>query len=218
MQIIEFNGLPGAGKTTIANQLKYELESKGYSCISSFKQESLFILMFYCLRYPSCLQLLYKLFRLSKNAINDKVNRGIVLLIVHYYQQYLLSKKAKEDFCIVDQGIIQGIISLFHTRELSDSELLKSISSTIMKHISFWRVDCIVNESFSFDRIRTRTPAGSRLEKLNDEALLLAFRTQAINFSVVRDAFSSAYNSQSIVLDTANNVDSNVQIIIKEIL
>lgn len=216
MQIIEFNGLPGTGKTTIANNLIRSLENKGYICIRKYGQGSLLSFCYRCLRFPSCLRLLYLLIKFQRTLSTRASNWRIALLVIHFYQTYLLFERRKgEAFYIVDQGIIQGIISMAHTNEISNVDLLKSIVSIISRNILFWRMDCITNEDISFDRIRSRTPAGSRLEQFDDNDLHEALRIQSINFDIVRKVFSSQETKRVIELNTEDSIEMNVIRILK---
>lgn len=218
MQIIEFNGLPGTGKTTIADALILRLQQKGKKCIKAMPDSGLAESMLFSLRHPSCLILVRLLRRLQKENQSFSQKFSSAYLVLHYYQMYLKCKCSDSaDFLVIDQGILQAIISMAHLSRMSSSATLTKISETILNGVDFLEVDCMINEDVAFNRIRKRKSAGSRLENLDDDSLIYAYRVQSANFSVVRGAFTNDSAQNIISLDTSNTVSDNVSYIINRL-
>lgn len=218
MQIIEFNGLPGTGKTTIAEALMDQMQEKGKRCIKTLPDKGLIKSILYSLLHPSCLILIYLLNRLQKQNQSFSQKFSSAYLVLHYYQMYMKCERSNSaDYLIIDQGIIQALISMAHLAEMHASATMGKIARTILSNVSFLEVDCMINKDIAFERIRNRKSAGSRLESLDDVSLKSAYRVQAGNFRVVRSLFGECSSHNVISLDTSDNISDNVSIILNRL-
>lgn len=218
--IIEFNGLPATGKTTIANTLVPLLEEDGIQCARLFFKHrwqkngrTVFL-------SPKLFRLLFLLNRFA-DSIKPRRNRFTHIMgeMYHYrsYRDFLHDHKDKRVF-IVDQGLIQSIISIAHTdRILDEGALKKVVSYYSANNIEFICVNCKVDPGLSFERIRNRPDNTARMHQIPHEQLLYAMRMQADNFDMVRRCFADKLNLIVVNIDTELDPSENARIIYKAI-
>lgn len=133
--VIEFYGLPGIGKTTIAKQLA---ASAGYKIVAINSRRELvwynilflikhpvrfFVLFYYLIRYFRGPGSNWRLFYLK-----------FMNIFLHHNAKYEKAKKYQR--AIIDQGYFQNIISLFE-RKVSDQTIKKYINYFIFPDILF---------------------------------------------------------------------------------
>jgi thymidylate kinase len=214
--IIEFNGLPATGKTTIANALVSLLEEDGIQCVRHFLKHK-------WQKNGRTVFLSPKLFRLFvilkrfADSIKPPRNRFTHIMgeMYHYrsYRDLLHDLKDKRVF-IVDQGLIQSIISIAHTDRILDEDSLKKVVSYYCdNNIEFFCVNCKVDPNLSFERIRNRPDNTARMHQIPREQLLDAMKMQAVNFDMVRRFFSDRLNVKVVNIDTELDPADNARII-----
>ena len=218
--IIEFNGLPATGKTTIANALVSLLEEDGIQCTGHYLKHkwqkngrTVFL-------SPKLFRLLFLLKRFA-DSIKPRSYRFTHIMgeIYHYrsYRDFLHDYKDKRVF-IVDQGLIQSIISIAHTDKILDEDSLKKVVSYYSaNNIEFICVNCKVDPNLSFERIRNRPDNTARMHQIPREQLLHAMRMQADNFDMVRRCFADRLNLEVVNLDTELDPSENARIIYNSI-
>lgn len=213
--IIEFNGLPGTGKSSVAEVLKNMFEADGFRAVSGYNR-------YFWHRYTYPLMVIpydFKLYRLirSYSKTVDLTNRVIYLSdSIHYCRMYEnIHKDNNIDVAIIDQGIIQNIVSLAPQGILPKSSLLLNIVERIKKkRISFIRVDCKANETLSLNRVLTRTSTKHFLENYPQKDILQILSIQKDNFDIVRSVFSDIMPEQKVIsIDTSDSIEKNAKII-----
>ena len=218
--IIEFNGLPATGKTTIANALVSLLEEDGIKCVRHFLKHkwqrngrTVFL-------SPKLMRLFVLLKRFAGN-IKPRRNRFTHIMgeMYHYrsYCDFLYDHEEKRVF-IVDQGLIQSIISIAHTDKILDEGALKKVVSYYSaNNIEFFSVNCKVDPNLSFERIRNRPDNTARMHQIPREQLLQAMRMQADNFDMVRRCFADQLNVKVVNIETELDPSENARIIYNSI-
>ena len=213
--IVEFNGLPGLGKTTVANILIKELTQLGYKTIRNYRHN-----IFHTLRHPFPELYDLKLFKLvssySKQILPTTHKRTHVHWTNFYVQKYeSIIKCSDADFVIVDEGIIQFFEAMAYQDIMPKSDLVDAIIKRIMsKGVSFIRVDCKNNIDEAANRIMTRPQRGLAFERMQYDELRNTLENWALNFDYLRLAFSNVYGNQEVVeIDTNKNPIQNANII-----
>jgi hypothetical protein len=118
--IIEFFGLPGSGKTTVAKTfLRYNYVQLNHEDLRNTNRYSLLVsLIKRLIQNPGLLILLFKLLA-SFKGINLKVKRWLGLVLLENYKSIIIDK-----VIVYDQHLIQYLVSFFHLTGLRPSEKL----------------------------------------------------------------------------------------------
>ena len=212
--IIEFNGLPATGKTTIANALAPLLEEDGIQCARHFLKHRWQKNGWTVFLSPKLFRLFFLLKRFA-DSIQPRRNRLTHIMgeMYHYrsYRDFLHDHKDKR-VLLVDQGLIQSIISIAHTDIILDEGTLKKVVSYYSaNNIEFICVNCMVDPNLSFERIRNRPDNTARMHQIPHEQLLHAMRMQAVNFDMVRRCFADRLNAKVVNIDTQLDPSENAR-------
>lgn len=211
--IIEFNGLPGSGKTTIARALGNSIESMGMTVSYHYYRHNYQM-------YPKSILLSPKYIPVVK-ALSDYArllpNRQYmprVLTMVNFLRMYRnFIKDRGSDFLLIDQGIIQSFISLAHQDQLKKSPRLeKAFKCMHLDNLPVLFVNCNVREDTSNARIISRSSNGCRVESMTDEARHRTLKMQEDNFSYLREVIKESLTSY-IDINTDNSVDDSLGIV-----
>ncbi|MDB8555547.1 hypothetical protein PNU17_07195 [Turicibacter sanguinis] len=223
MQVIEFNGLPGCGKSTVVNSLKQSMELVNqtflYNELSQCIPKSKFKKIIHCLKKWSFLELIY--FLKIANSINKKIDKTqikrifIAEEICSNYRQF----KSMQGYCLVDQGILQAILSIIHTYEIKD---YKKLECYVMKIIYKYKddivfVNSISSTSLALDRIRYRNfDNGSRMNFItSDRELEIELKAQLKSLLFLRDIVNTKY--KAIAIDMNRMPNENVEMIFSRV-
>lgn len=212
--IIEFNGLPGLGKTTIANRLIENLDQLGYKTVDRHYRKN----KLHTLRHPFpeifSPSLYFLVNSFSKTLPLTGRKRTHLHWINFYSQKYLSIKKNRDiDFAIVDEGIIQFWNSIAYQDRIPASNEAKAIVKKLKSlGIEFIRVNCINNIEVSASRIITRPSRGIRIETLDYNEKLKTLETEAENFVYLRSLFAEEFGSYcEITIDTLLEPEDNAK-------
>lgn len=211
--IVEFNGLSGLGKTTVANFLVEELNGMGYKTIRNYRRNK-----FHTLHHPFPELYDLKLYRMvsdyAKSITNDGVKRTHVHWTNFYVQKYKsIMKDCDVHFAIIDEGIIQFFQSMAYKDRFPKSEQVNNIVKRLKsKGIQFIRVDLVNDVEISAKRLISRPSRGLAYESMNPDELIETLQAEAANFEYLRSVFSLVYESQIVVeINTADNPRKNAE-------
>jgi len=226
IMIIEFNGLPGCGKTTIKttlmNKINQKIKSIGvsdYSAENSGKLKRLFvklgrILSIICpfnLNFSlKCLKLYFKSSSvtefLSKSFYEDLI---AVSYIVYLYREY---KKNKNRVLVVDEGIIQVISSAITVKNVKEKYIDDIINDflALKKRYMFINYDCDVN--LSFERIKKRNRNSAAIDSLEGESLIGYLNKYKLNLNEIRQKVAKN-PKYSLNLSAKLPLDQQIEII-----
>lgn len=216
-QIIEFNGLAGCGKTTLAKELKEELIKQGYRVILFGEACHIFK------KHPVKniirsfnLSLLIKYIRFFLVIGRKKENTLYIYwaaIIVSMIYRWCL-KIGEFDFLLCDHGLIQNIISLLGFKDFKNSVKKEKCLASILKAESkIYMVNCNVPIGLASERIRCRKKTTGRLDVINnDQDLKKLLQITEINFFTVRNFVESIQKEWLITeLQTDIPTQANVQ-------
>lgn len=211
--ILEFNGLPGSGKTAISKELM-ELESSSkeeyvlYEDVlkDEFPKSKLLEIgwLLFLFINPSNLLFLYYSLSLFKNVeqITSERLRRMYRLMRMYFIYKRIFKKIKPRVIIVDQGILQQILSILYLDSLKNEVVIKKLFLYIKKTIPSY---CLVNTNVPVHqvvgRIRNRGKLDSRIDLLSADQILPALELQRENLEKIRSLLSIE-KVQSLTIDT----------------
>lgn len=217
--IVEFNGLAGSGKTTVANLLIDELRKDGYSVIGKYRHS-----FFHSKRPLFCIPYSFSLYKKIKRYADSIVpyrkDRKYVHWTNHFVRMYKSIKKYSDaDFAVIDEAILQFLVAMGLNDHLPQSILMDAIVEEIrMMGISFVRVDCNNHIETSCERIKNRPPKGMYYESWSKEEMMSQLQVEAANFEYLRSVFSKVFPGQVVItIDTLDSPQINA-LKIKEII
>lgn len=218
--IIEFNGLPGLGKTTVANALIKELINHGYKVVDRQYRTS----RLQTTRKPMpelfCLSL-YRLVRAYSYIIPPIGPKQRYVNWTNFYawKYNSIIKRGNIDFAVVDEGIIQFFVSMARSEKMPESELLDQVVLKLKTlGVCFVRIDCKNHVDEACSRVLSRPARGLAFERMSNEELFQSMSNWAYNIEYLRSVFSRIFDNQiAISIDTKDSVDNNVQMIYKRI-
>ncbi len=158
----ELYGLPGAGKSTLANIIIYELRAKGYKvgawddvyyrCPNViFKQSLKREMLFHINEY----KLFFWCWKAYKNCKNP--NRAFYYkLLILTHQLLMVAEESNYDIVILEEGAIQYISSLRYLEDFSDDKDYKRISRYLNKRLIIYPVFCNIDIAECMSRVRNR--------------------------------------------------------------
>lgn len=177
--IVDFFGLPGSGKSTMAHILANKLNENGYEiqekiyCINneynSWKRMSIKILntITFTIRNFSFMCELFSMFgkgafRNYRELIKQWINVCFVLTSINQTTQ--------KDFVIADQGIVQAAISLSVNSESADIEaVIRKLCEKVNSPVKFIYISVEIEKDL--ERLHQRVNGKSRVDLEKDEEL-----------------------------------------------
>ncbi len=218
--IVEFNGLPGLGKTTVANILIGELNKLGYETINGRYRRSVFNTLHH--PFPELYSL--KLYSLVSSYAKFIPPIGRKRTHVHWTNFYArkyesMVKYSGADFAIVDEAIIQFLVAMaFQDRMPVSDKAVAIVEKLKYLGIEFVRVDCVNHIEESAKRIMSRPSRGLVFESMQPKELLRTLEVEAANFEYLRTIFSQVYQDQLVItIDTLDDPEKNAHKILETI-
>lgn len=172
--IIEFNGIPGAGKTTTAILVKKRLRDMKISKISQGK------IIGYRGSYKDIMaskesRSVYVLFLKSFFLIKPITLKRLKYMKAAYnywlgMKKLSALKSRRDKICILEQGIVQGIVSMAYLGKIRNEKKFHQYIRQVMDTLdNMVCVNCIVDAEVSMRRMRARKPNGGRLHLIDDD-------------------------------------------------
>src|SRR5690625_4526007 len=210
---IEFNGIPGCGKTTLANQCIEYLKKQGFTVANLSLDKTNYQkrrfrkwinrmvgILFY---YPFIIE-----------AIKIKpFNIERIKYVLEIYDIIHLSQDNTAmcaDFILVDQGIVQGIASIFHTTTYYP---LPGTRSSVNKHLRSFEnaisINCNITASSAIERIRDRKANLGRFDQMDDSNLEKSYNINMNNLAELRKSFENEFQSIEIETETPTINNTN---------
>jgi predicted kinase len=219
--IIEFNGLPGCGKTTVSRLLADRLRSQGYRVtdigyfLEGYKMSGL-RRRFRIIRWGSigCSLRMYGFLR-SMGPVNKDRLKHAKHFSLHYsaYNKFT-EGKTEGAAMVIDQGMVQYIIAAAHLQPIRDLAQLKKLLECVgEKAGSCIFVNCIADENTAGRRIISRGLNQGRFDVMQEEELLRNMRLQTANFESVRKCLSETKGIKSIDIDMKNSAENNCELL-----
>nr|WP_320025656.1 hypothetical protein [uncultured Acetobacterium sp.] len=115
-----------------------------------------------------------------------------------------------DEVIVIDQGIIQQIISMLYKSELiADKYIKKIIKYTKEKDLGLNIINVDLDIKASFERLNQRKGNVSRIQTLSNEMAILTLNTQQNNLYKIREIINEI-DLESIDINTQESIDKNV--------
>lgn len=220
MVCYELYGLPGAGKSIVANILISELRAKGYKvgtwddvyyrCPNvifkqSLKREMLFHINEYKLFFWC-----WKAYKNCKNPNRAFYNKLLILT----HQMLMVAEENNYDIVILEEGAIQYISSLRYLEDFSDDKDYERISRYLNKRIIIHPVFCNIDIAESMSRVRNRGYGSKRFTySVGTENFKQAMFYKEKNLRRISSTFAPP-----IEINMKSPVADNARLLVTEIL
>ena len=220
MVYYELYGLPGAGKSTVANILISELRAKGYRVCTwddvyyrcpnvifkqSLKREMLFHINEYKLFFWC-----WKAYKNCKNPNRAFYNKLLILT----HQLLMVAVENNYDIVILEEGAIQYISSLRYLEDFSDDKDYERISRYLNKRIIIHPVFCNIDIAESMSRVRNRGYGSKRFtNSVGTENFKQAMFYKEKNLRKISSTFAPP-----IEINMKSPVADNARLLVTEIL
>lgn len=222
INIIELNGLPGVGKTTICNSVVQNMRSSNIvihtkqdiyeNYLSLSRLRKIIPHIGILLKFRKYLFYWYVLKFASDYGFDKEIlNRIRILLLYNYLINQHLDKNLS-DILLLDEGLIQQLTSIPHGRIIKINRNTIRLTKYIhrrMNHTMY--VNCFLDLEKARYRIQNRINHKSRFDKVNNERLLSLLNIKMQNLKYLR-CFLQPDVSLSINMDSS--VEENAMILI----
>lgn len=205
VRIIEFNGLPGTGKTTIARILGDKLIKDNKGPIHYYYYRYMFHTnRFSFLLSPRYSLLFCKLWLFSRRFKEAATFNFLfsVIRFVRMYHHYL--EDNINGYLIVDQGFVQSLISIAYNERFPDiNGFSKIIRDCDFARLPILYLNCSCNPVVNIERLRYRVGNYSRIQNLQNDELKKVLNIQNDNLSILRSVLVDyCPNAQFLCVDT----------------
>ena len=207
--VVEFYGLPGSGKSSVAEPVVKKLREKGFRVLTYTDLNSSYNNGFgLVLKNLNLTFLLLQLFLREKMIINKR-RVSYIKLILQTSNFYKNSSGA--DYVIMEQGILQNVISLYYDHEIRDTGTLKKIFQTVRNEMLpvVTEIDC----EEAFKRMLTREKEPGRLDGLDGEKQRKVYQIYENNIRKFENVFTDF-----VKIDTSIDPQTNAETILKKII
>lgn len=218
-RIIEFNGLPGTGKTTISQLLKQRIEKEYCQVDDKYYRHKYQKTPYSLFLSPEYYNRIIKYYNYSKSFESQRplIYSLIPLKYIRMYNQFV--RDEKKSVLIIDQGFIQGLISLAHIDILPKQDFLSNLlTHSGLNELPFVSINCSCCIEKTIERLLNRQDQKSRLQQKKGDELIKAMKVQYMNLNTLRAKVTeSCPRIQSIEIDTELSPDYNVNNIIDKL-
>jgi len=220
VKIIELTGLPGCGKTTLANDIKKNFpELNLLTSDVAYPNRKIFL-------NSTRFQFLIDLLNLKNVVINIliilyilsyKIDRARVRRIITFitFNSWLIKQRNKESdgYLILDQGFIIMLTSVAHDVNIKQNFIFKRLIKELRKKFSdILFINCELDKQKVIKQIRRRNKKGHRFDSLSDESLQQMLDIRQNNLEIVKGPFQEGLDVLTL------NMSSDKEIKIMEIL
>ena len=228
--IIEFIGLPGAGKTTIAQRAIENLSEAGYQCfgLSTLnnpeslekkkggifaKLKTLYRFVYVCVVHR---KFAYNAFLFSmhvKPVSLVNLRRFLILLARLIFLRTLL--RNNYDFIILDQGLIQYIWSIAITGKQSlNKDYLNRVLKSILDELSLFVVMVDIETELAVKRIVNRPTMRSRFDRMSSTKIETILSTHKDIFSQIVQSTNAFKDTGYMSVNGSQPIQKNVGLIV----
>ena len=227
---IEFTGLPGAGKTTVAYQAVQFLMAKEYSVYTSAMLFDYRARMTRCERGFSLIKFIFRHFHLVLNIFyfgflfkpfnffSLKYSYGCVRTIFKIKTAIKIAMQAGYDVVIFDQGILQDLWSIGVTGTPTNickfEDHLFKLLECVKGVLNYSAVQFKVHIENAAERILTRDPSKYRFDNMDRKSILDTLKKKSSYLRLIVDTASRVNQCKQLVIETNSaSIETSVHIV-----
>lgn len=216
---LEFNGIPGSGKTTLSDRVIENMKGVSYT-VESYHQliekptrnnlKRLVRYLFSIKLSSFKIGYLALMYLITNKKLNHENGLRVISLIVlfDFYQKKSLAND--EEVILVDQGMVQQMVSmLFESELIAEKYVKKLIRYTQKKDMGIFIVNIDLDINESFERLTRREGNISRIQKLKKDTAMHTLIMLQNNFNKIRKIIREL-DLESITVNTQGSIETNV--------
>lgn len=215
--IIEFNGIPGSGKSTTMYEMKKKLKEIKIKEISPQRiiaQDVSYKEILFSKEIREAFIIFLRILLLVSPLTKERWR--FMQLTFRYWcgvRKLGMEKPRQTEVCILEQGIIQGFVSIAYQGKIRDEEKYCRYIGRLMESLNYVLcINCNVDIETAKKRLKNRKLSGGRLYQIkSDKELEEILLHQKEQFEKIRKI--SIQNSFDI--DMENNAEENAEKIVK---
>lgn len=216
--ILEFNGLPGVGKSTICKELKELLDKEHINTVDGYYGRlwnRYAHTVLFSKKYVHMIKCLAKCRGSYYDMVKNHVHAVNFVTSYRTYQDFMKNSD-KQQVLIVEQGFVQHAISLFYDKHIPSESTLFPIWEMVKDAgNSLVSINCDNDINTVMNRLRKRPSNASRLDKLEEDEMKKTLMIQVENFAKARKGRSKIFGGTELTLDTNNTPSFNAEQIMK---
>lgn len=225
MILVEMYGCPGSGKTTISNAVIEKLRLQGYKIADTkniyysgnLRNYKILLLLKIILDRKNW-RLYSLIFKVGlKYGVNFENLKYIGYLMILSYQLTAAFKFQRYDVIFLDEGMVQYVSSLMHTKQIIvDKNLENLINEILFKIGNIYLINCVLDLKINIQRLRSRgNKKVTRFIRVDDDQLLLSMlRIKRKNLDSLAKLFSKSPVLEIDMMELENiNTETVVQFI-----
>lgn len=171
--IVEFNGIPGAGKTTTALEVGKSFRNKKIRELSP-KKITGYRGNYRDIIWSKEIRDVYLIFLRVLLLIRPVTRERLKFMNMTFgywlgIRKLCIPENQKNGICVLDQGVIQGFVSMAYLGKIrNEDKYYECIRKVISRLDNVVFVNCIVDADTSIMRMYSRKSKGSRLYQIRD--------------------------------------------------
>lgn len=220
MIVLEFNGLPGSGKTTVSDNLVKKIKENNKNVITLSDVLYNTTLPFYN-RY---IQLVISLLSWRDFIINlytirlflrFRINKESIIFLTRFiilnHKLGRMIKKNNYDVLILEEGIIQYLTSIPHDKRVCRDKVTKALCLLLKNKFSdIVHIQCEIDINNCVKRIQSRKNPNNRFDQVEGKKLFKLLKVKEYNLNIVRSLIN---NQNNIKINTRKDMAYNTTFI-----
>lgn len=216
--ILEFNGLPGVGKSTICKELNKLINKEHINTVDGYYGRlwnRYAHTVLFSKKYVHIIKCLANCRGCYYDVVKNHVHAVNFAATYRMYQNFM-NNSDKQQVLIVEQGFVQHAISLFYNKHIPSESTLFPIWQMVKDAgNSLVSINCDNDINNVMNRLRQRPSKDSRLDMLEEDEMKKTLMIQAENFTLARKGRSKIFEGTELTLDTNNTPSFNAEQIMK---
>ena len=221
--VVEFNGLPGSGKSTISEELIKQLQLKDKVVLSEqnifeqSKSSKKLVELGKSLYTPKLIKLNYSLLRLGiKASIKSKSFKNLKEAIkIIRYNSMLIDRISRGGFDVIclSEGFIQFIFCIYDGIEFFESGELEVILHELSNlHNDLLVINCRISKEKTLQRLKERNSVPNTVDLMGEKEKIEFIECREKNMKQISKLTINTMKLYEI--DTLDDIDKNVSSII----
>lgn len=215
--LVDINGLPGCGKTTLVEKVVARLEEANLSVYTIedvyFHGEktrvSKYVTILRALGSPGSRRanlLAYQLFSCFPFSFS---RLAYTLRLIKFHYQLRKVYKSKDcDIIILEEGITQYTASIPHVDRLHDKKVLRSLLLSMLSAFQYVVVvNCLSDVETSLNRISTRGFKNGRFDHMNERERFEGLKIHYEFFEIMRDVLGDVRTLDLPMIDKSQSAE-----------